>query len=378
MAIELGQADAAPKRATAPVPPRFRLNMRIRLGPGGIGVNERMLFTERLALLLDTGVSLLEALKAMQSQTDETGINEILGSLADALSEGKSFSAALSRHPEMFSQTYVSLVAAAEEGGFLPQVLQQLHSMDEKHTQMRSAILSALSYPVFLIVFSIAVVIFVLVVIFPKFHDLFESMHGDLPGPTLVLMFVSDFLRNYWLPTTLLAGAGLWWLLAWLRSPAGALLFDTLKMRTPLVKDIFLQIYLSQSLGAIGMSLANGVPVAVALKASQDIVKNALFARFMESIRTCVNEGRGLAAGFNESPLIPPMVRQMLTTGEQTGNLAKVMTRVADFYARELNKRITIFAKAIEPIMLIVMGAVVGLIVAALILPIFKLSRAIH
>ena len=378
MAIELGQADAAPKRTTAPVLPRFRLNMRIRLGPGGIGVNERMLFTERLALLLDTGVSLLEALKAMQSQTDETGINEILGSLADALSEGKSFSAALSRHPEMFSQTYVSLVAAAEEGGFLPQVLQQLHSMDEKHTQMRSAILSALSYPVFLIVFSIAVVIFVLVVIFPKFHDLFESMHGDLPGPTLVLMFVSDFLRNYWLQTTLLAGAGLWWLLAWLRSPAGALLFDTLKMRTPLVKDIFLQIYLSQSLGAIGMSLANGVPVAVALKASQDIVKNALFARFMESIRTCVNEGRGLAAGFNDSALIPPMVRQMLTTGEQTGNLAKVMTRVADFYARELNKRITIFAKAIEPIMLIVMGAVVGLIVAALILPIFKLSRAIH
>jgi len=378
MAIELGQADTAPKRATAQARPRLRLDMRIHLGSGRIGVTERMLFTERLALLLETGVSLVEALKAMQSQTEETRLNEILGSLANALSEGKSFSAALSRHPQMFPQTYVSLVAAAEEGGFLPQVLQQLHSMDEKHTQMRSAIMSALSYPAFLIVFSIAVVIFVLVVIFPKFQNLFESMHGDLPKPTLVLMFVSDFLRHYWLQTALVAGAGLWWLLTWLKTPAGALLVDTLKMRTPLVKDIFVQIYLSQTLGAIGMSLANGVPVAVALKASRDIVKNAIFARFLEGIRVHVNEGRGVAAGFNESALVPPMVRQMITTGEQTGNLAKVMTRVADFYARELNRRITIFAKAVEPIMLMVMGAVVGLIVAALILPIFKLSRAVH
>ncbi len=378
MAIELRQAEPAPRSADAPARPRLRLNARIRLGSGGIGVGERMLFTERLALLLDTGVSLLEALKAMQAQTEDARLDAILRSLADALNEGQSFSAALSRHPEMFSQTYVSLVTSAEEGGFLPQVLLQLHSMDEKHVQMRSAIVSALSYPAFLIVFSIAVVIFVLVVIFPKFHDLFESMHGDLPRPTLVLMFVSDFLRNYWLPTALAAGAGLWWLLAWLRTPAGTLLVDTLKMRTPLVKDIFLQIYLSQTLGAIGMSLANGVPAAVALKASQDVVKNALFARFLEGVRVHVNEGRGVAAGFNESALIPPMVRQMIATGEQTGNLAKVMTRVADFYARELGRRIALFAKAIEPIMLLVMGVVVGMIVAALILPIFKLSRAIH
>ncbi len=378
MAIELGQADTAPKRVDAPARPRLRLDMRIQLGSSAIGVNERMLFTERLVLLLDTGVSLVEALKAMQSQTEDARITAILGSLADALSEGKSFSAALSRHPEMFSQTYVSLVGAAEEGGFLPQVLQQLHSMDEKHTQMRAAIVSALSYPAFLVVFSIVVVIFVLVVIFPKFHDLFESMHGDLPGPTLVLMFASGFLRNYWMQTALLAGAGLWWLLAWLKTPAGALLIDKLKMRTPLVKDIFVQIYLSQTLGVIGMSLANGVPVAVALKASQDVVKNAIFGRFLESLRINVNEGRGIAAGFNESAFVPPMVRQMIATGEQTGNLAKVMTRVSDFSARELNRRITIFAKAIEPLMLLVMGVVVGLIVAALILPIFKLSRAIH
>jgi type II secretory pathway component PulF len=378
MAIELRQAETAPQKAKAPAFSGLRLDMKISLGPRGIGVSERLLFTEQLAMLLETGVSLVEALKAMQGQSEEPRLAGILGSLANTLNEGKSLSVALALHPEMFSQTYVSLVAAAEEGGFLPQVLQQLHSMDEKRMRMRSSIVSALSYPAFLVVFSIAVVIFVLTVIFPKFRDMFESIRGDLPGPTLFLMFASEFLRNYWIPTLLVAGAALWGALAWARSPAGALLLDRLKMGTPIVRDLFVQIYLAETLGAIGMSLANGVPITVALKAAKDIVKNAVFAAFMESIGKHVNEGRGVAAGFNESAWIPPMVRQMLSTGEQTGNVAKVMTRVADFYTREIDKRITLFAKAIEPIMLVVMGAVVGLIVAALILPIFKLSRAVH
>ncbi len=378
MAIELRQAEAAPQKAKTPAFAGLRLDMKISLGSRGIGVNERLLFTEQLAMLLETGVSLVEALEAMQEQSEEPRLTAIMGSLAETLNDGKSFSVALSRHPEMFSQPYVSLVAAAEEGGFLPQVLQQLHSMDEKHIQMRSSIVSALSYPAFLIVFSIAIVIFVLTVIFPKFNDMFQSIRGDLPGPTLVLMFASEFLRDYWIPTLLLTGAALWGSLAWLKSPAGALLLDKLKMKTPVIRDLFVQVYLTETLGAIGMSLANGVPITVALKASRDIIKNTVFAAFLEGIDKHVNEGRGVAAGFNESEWIPPMVRQMIATGERTGNLARVMTRVADFYTRELDKRITIFAKAIEPIMLLVMGAVVGLIVAALILPIFKLSRAVH
>jgi len=149
-------------------------------------------------------------------------------------------------------------------------------------------------------------------------------------------------------------------------------------MTAPVIKDIYTQIYLSQTLSVLGLSLANGVPITVALKASQGVVSNYIFARFLEDIRNHVNEGRGIAIGFTNSPIVPPMVRQMVSTGEQTGNLGMVMTRVADFYERELTKRITILSKSVEPIMLIVMGVVVGLIVVSLILPIFKLSRAIH
>jgi type II secretory pathway component PulF len=357
---------------------RRRLNMDIRFGSPKVSIQQRITFTERLGLLLETGVSLLEALKAMQHQPEEPLLESIMGSLAATISEGKSFSHALAQHPEMFPGSYVSLVGAAEEGGFLQQVLTQLLRMDEKSSEMHSNLRAALSYPVFLIAFSILVVIFMLVFIFPRFSALFASIHDQLPITTLFLMAVSDLIRHYWPLLLLGLGVGGWALHRWLGSTAGKLMLDQAKLRIPVIKDIYAQIYLSQTLGVLGLSLTNGVPIATALKACQGVVSNLLFSRFLENLRQHVNEGRGIAIGFANSPLVPPLVQQMVSTGEQTGNLGKVMTRVAEFYERELAKRVTVLSKSVEPIMLVVMGVVVGLIVISLILPIFKLSRAVR
>lgn len=377
MAIEINQSQASIE-TTAAKSVKRSWNVDIRFGAPKISLDQRMVFTERLLLLLQTGVSLLEALKVMQLQTEEPLIAEIIESLASQISEGKTFSYALAKHPEMFSNTYISLVTAAEEGGFLPLVLEQLLRMDDKNSQLRSNIISALSYPAFLIVFSIAVVVFVLVVIFPKFEALFSSIHDQLPITTIALMAISAFVRHYWIFILIGLGISVWVMLSWIKSSAGRLTLDKLKMNVPIVKDIYIKIYLSQTLSVLGLSLANGVPITAALKASQDVVRNLVFTKFLDNVREQVNEGRGIAIGFKDSPFVPPMVRQMIATGEQTGNLGMVMSRVADFYERELTKRITVLSKSIEPIMLIVMGLVVGLIVVSLILPIFKLSRAIH
>ncbi len=175
------------------------LNFDIQLGPSKIGIEQRMVFTEQLTLLLQTGVSLLEPLKAIQLQTEDPVIAEIISSVADPISNGESFSHALSMHPKMFNNTYTSLVAAAETGGFLAEVLEQLLAMDEKNNQLRNDIISALSYPAFLIAFSVAVVVFVLIVIFPKFEDLFASIHDQLPITTILLMSLSAFVRQYWI-----------------------------------------------------------------------------------------------------------------------------------------------------------------------------------
>lgn len=376
MAIDIGKA---PRSTQQPEPAKkFNLNMQIQLGSRRIGTAERVLFTERLVLLLETGVTLAEALDAIKSQIEDPRLAGIVGSLADSVTEGKSFSEALSGHPEMFSQTYRSLVAVAEEGGFLPKVLDQLRDMDEKSSQMRSSMISALSYPAFLIVFSVVVVIFVLVFIFPKFGDLFQSIHNELPATTIFLMFLSDVLRNHWLLILLALGAGLAVLFVWGRTPAAQRLADQLKVRTPVIRDIFVQAYLQQALGILGMSLTNGLSISVALDVSKGVIGNRVFRDFLDDVQRRINEGETVAAGFVAAGFIPPMVRQMIATGEQTGNLGKVMTRVAEFYGRELSKRLAALSRMVEPIMLMVMGVVVGVVVASLILPIFKLSRAIH
>jgi type II secretory pathway component PulF len=376
MAFEITDAQAHPVAETRAPTTFGRLELPAFLR--ALGVRERIMFTEQLALLLDTGVSLHEALRVLQQQTADARLARILQALYDDLSEGKPFSLALSRHPQMFSKSYVSLVAAAEEGGFLAQVLQQLLEIDEKNSRLQGVVAAALSYPIFLMVFSLAVVVFVLVAIVPKFQDLFESIRDQLPFATIALLAISSFLVKHWVPVLVVLGAatvGFWF---WVRTPSGESLVDDLKIRLPLVGDIFMQVYLNQTLNVLGLALLSGVPATAALKASQEVIPNRRFARLLETVREEVNHGRGIAAGFQKAPFIPAMVREMIATAERTGDLGKVMMRISDFYGRELNRRIAIMAKVAEPFMLLVMGVVVGLLVAALILPIFKLSRAMH
>ena len=351
----------------------------VQLGGSKVAtVRERMLFSEQLALLLDTGVSLHSALAGLQAHERDPKRAALLATLGEDILEGKSLSVALARQPGMFPPVYVNLVAAGERGGFLPQVLQQLIAMDEKAERLRNTLVSALSYPAFLIFFSLATIVFVLVGVFPKFTEMFQQIRSDLPASTLVLMALSDVLRLHWPwvlggSAVLLAGGVHWW-----QQPQARSAIDRWKLQLPFVRELFAQIYLSQTLRVLGLSLSNGVPLVEALRACQDLVRNGLFERFIETLRLQVTEGQGLAQGFRASPFVPPLVQQMVATGEETGNLGKVMSRIADHYDRELAQRIALFARLAEPVMLLVMGALVGLIVASLILPIFKLSRAIH
>jgi len=343
-----------------------------------IGDKERMFFTEQLALLLETGASLHAGLQALKLQSDHPAMVRLIDAMMADISEGKSFSFALSRHPDVFSSTYVNLISASEEGGFMPEVMEQLLEMDEKQEQLRSTLVSAFTYPAFLVVFSIAVVVFVLLVVFPKFGDMFSQIEDQLPATTVFLMAASDVLLNYWLPLLATFAAGLFSLRYWLSSPGGSQYLDHLKLSVPLIKDVFTQLYLVQSLRVMSLSLHHGVSIMDTLATCKDVVRNGVFRHFITELELRVQEGAGIAVGFSHSHFIPPIVVQMITTGEETGNLPKVMSRIAEHYERELSKRLKALSKLAEPVMLIVMGTVVGLLVSSLILPIFKLSRAVH
>ncbi|WP_313174363.1 type II secretion system F family protein [Massilia sp.] len=374
MAIEWDdtQAAAAPAKPVAKKA-AFAFGRDARIGSA-----DRMLFTERLVLLLETGVALHDALRALHEQSDKPRLKAIIGEVADDIVGGQRFSEALAKHPELFPSTYINLIGASETGGFLPEVLAQLVDMDEKQERLRSTIVSALSYPGFLIVFSILVVVFILMVVFPKFSVMFTSIYDELPFTTKFFIGASKLLTEhgtvFFSGVLGLAGAAL---LA-LRRPDVRAWLDRAKLRLPFVKDIFIKIYLTRLMRVMGISLERGVTILDTLGACRNVIPNAEFQRFLGELETQVTEGRGIAAGFRDSPLIPVSVKQMIDTGEATGALGKVMGRVADFYERDLTRQLNALAKMAEPVMLMVMGVLVGTIVTSIILPIFKMSRAIH
>ena len=342
-----------------------------------VSAKDRQFFTEQLALLLETGTALHTALQMLEQQVDNPAMAEVISRIVEDISTGQTFSGALAHHPEVFSTTYVNLVAASEGGGFLHEVLAQLQEEEEKRERLRTTVVSALSYPAFLVGFSILVVVFVLVFVFPKFGDMFTRIQDQLPATTVILMWMSDLLRVYWVQ--ILVGLVTFGVLLnrWAASSGGRVRLDQMKLMLPGLRDVFAQIYLVQTLRIMSMSLIHGVSIVDTLAACQDVIANSRFRAFLQSVQDSVRSGGTIAAGFDTGEFIPPLVKQMVNTAESTGNLGKVMGRIADHYESELAKKVAALSKMAEPVMLLVMGVLVGVIVSSLILPIFKLSKAV-
>ncbi|MDO6460694.1 type II secretion system F family protein [Granulosicoccaceae sp. 1_MG-2023] len=353
-----------------------RLNA-IQIG-GKPGMVERMMFTEQLALMLETGSPLHSSLLTLARTTRSVPLARIIQDVADGIDKGGSFAVALSRTGGLFDVTYVNLISAGEKGGFLPEVLTQLYETDRKRVELRNSVKTALFYPAFLLLFSVAVVAFVMLVLFPKFAPLFESIHDRLPTSTKVLMAISDVMVNHWAWIPGALAAGILALVFVLMRPATRLRIDRLKLTMPVVREVIVRYYLLQTLRVLALSLEHGVNVLDAIRGCREIVQNSYFRDFLDDTARRVELGEGIGSGFSKTDMLPELVKQMIVTGDDTGNLAPVMKRVAGHYEDELAKKIELISKLAEPLMLLLMGGFVGLLVSSLILPIFQLSKAVH
>jgi len=375
MALELQTRAAKPKVSGSRSNPR-QLTLPSLSRPK-VGERDRMFFTEQLGLLLETGANLYGALQTLKKQSANPAMTVILDALMADISEGRPFSQALAKHPKLFSSSYVNLIAASETGGFMHNVLYELKAMEEKRAELKSTLFSALSYPVFLILFSVGVVVFVLLVVFPKFGDLFGSIYDQLPVTTRVLMSLSNVMLDYWLYILVTLGVLVAGLAHWTSSAAGRESIDRLLLQLPVIKSICAELYMIQTLRVMSLSLGNGVSMMETLNACRDVVSNRTFRRFIGQVQKLVEEGGGIARAFEDAAFVPPVAKAMISTAEESGSLAPVAARVADYYEQQLTRRLKAVSKMAEPIMLLVMGAVVGVLVSSLILPIFKLSRAV-
>ena len=335
-------------------------------------------FFTQLSLMIDIGMSLKDALENMLDQTETAAFKAIIRLMIQDIEEGRQLSDALQRHPQIFKHVVISMVRAGETGGYLKQILDRIIAMEENRQSLISQIKNALTYPAVLCILAFLVVIFIMVSVLPKFTAFFEGKESILPITTRFLIATSESLRGYaWVYA--LAGAGLIILLkVFIDSKQGRALIDKLFVSGPLIARISNKIYTCELLRTLGNLMESQVPLLEALKVTRNDTANRYFQDFIDQIKEHVQNGGRFSQPFAAFPYVMSSVKQMVATGEEAGNLAKVMLRLADHYDVEVDRNLKSLAALIEPLALIVLGAVVGVVVSSVILPIFKMAQVIH
>lgn len=364
----------AGKKALAPqfVRPafsQFRLPWRRAVKSG-----EQVFFFSQLSLMIEIGTSLTGGLQALAEQSRNPVFKEIIQAMLKDLQEGKQLSDAMSRYPHVFSRVYISLVKAGEAGGFLKDTLDSIVVMLERRQAMITQLRSTMTYPVILCVTALAVVIFVVVGILPKFMLLFAGKERLLPPTTRFLMALSVSLRGYWWAYVTGGGALIFIGAAFWRSPSGQELKDRFLVSAPMVAPTFNKILTCQLLRTLGNLMESHVPLIEALDVTRTTFANRHFLAFVDQIREHVRGGGNLSSVFASNPYVMETVKQMVATGEEVGKLPRVMLRLAEFYDTEIQRDLKIISSLMEPAALVIIGAVVGLLVSSVILPIFRIA----
>ncbi len=339
---------------------------------------ELIFFASQLSLMLEIGTPLSKALAALAEQTENETFREIILAVRQEIEEGRQLSDAMRQHPLVFNHVIISMVQAGESGGFLKDILDRIVEMQEKRLAVTTQIKTALTYPAFLCVIGFLVVVFVMVGVLPKFTAFFAGKESILPFHTRFLMAMSGSMRAYWWIYVLICTGLAVSLTLFKESKQGKTFIDWFFVRSPLIARLCNKIYTCELLRILGHLMESQVPLLDALTVTRGTVRNQDFRRFVDRIKEHVKQGGKFSKTFADYPYILPSVREMVATGEEAGNLSRVMLRLAKFYDGEVERDLKKLGSMIEPIALIVLGVVVGLIVSAVILPMFKLAHALR
>lgn len=343
--------------------------------PKRVSRSDLIYVTSQLAIMVETGITLSEALHGIVEQETNPTLRRVLSEICDSVEGGEDFSKVLGRYPRYFDKTYVSLVKASEATGSMGEMLERIADYQRKELETRGKVRAALAYPCVMMLLALAVTLFLLVYILPKFMPMFESRGTDLPAPTLIMMALSDSIIHRWYLwvgglLSLIAGyayAG--------RTTIGQQAIDYVRINAPIVGPMVRKVTISRAIRTLGTMLASGVSIMDAIQLAGEVSGNIYYDRLWQHVLDEVSAGRRMADVLRESPLFPRVLVQMIRSGEETGKLDQVLQRVSTYYDREVDTSIKATTSMIEPIMIAVMGVVVGIIGLAMLLPIFSLSR---
>jgi len=335
-------------------------------------------FTREMGSLLGAGISIPQALDGLGEEEENSALKEVVLKIADSVRTGASLSAALEEHPGLFNKLYVNMVRVGEEAGALQRVMADLAQLLEHEDEVRSEVVAAVAYPVFVLGFGVFTVTILLTVVLPRLFSMLEEMLPILPLPTLILLRISGFIHHQWL--WVLAGlAGAIGALRWyLRSPKGALVWDSAKLRLPILGPVLRAAALGRFSRTLGTLVRSGVSLLPALKIVENTIGNLVLGNFIAQVSEETRGGDSLATPLRKLGIFPKTVVQMIDVGEETGKLDEMLLRVADIEERHMRARTKTLVSLLAPALILVVGALVGFMVIALLLPIFKMSQAVR
>ena len=338
----------------------------------GIGAKRIAIFTRQFSVMLDAGLPLVQCLEILGEQEEHRGFQTIIHQVRSDVEAGASLADSMRKHPKAFDNLFTNMVAAGEAGGILDIILQRLSLYIEKAVKLNSQVKSALIYPVAIIVIAALVVFIILWKVIPVFAQLFAGLGGEMPFLTRMVISASDFIADYFIFIFLVIGFGCVAINRWHKTPHGRRILDGALLKIPVVGMLLRKIAVARFCRTLATLTASGVPILDGLEITAKTAGNAIIEDAVMAVRKSVEEGKSISEPLAQTKVFPAMVVQMINVGEQTGALDQMLSKIADFYEDEVDTAVAGLMKLIEPLMITVLGVVIGTIVTAMYLPLYS------
>ena len=376
----VGQADGALKpgaKAKAGSLGSTEVNFS-KLGGGSVNTDDIAVMTRQLATLLKAGVSLVEALSAMVDQVEKEKLKRILSEVKQRVNEGSSLGDALNAHVKVFGPLFVNMIRAGESSGALDSVLLRLAEFTEGQARLKSKIVGTMIYPAIMMVIGGGVLIMLMTVVVPKVTKIFDDMKVNLPWTTKLLIFTSNFLQNYWfivVPGFIGAAIGFY---RWSGSEKGKPIYDKVVLKVPVFGPLVRHLSVARFTRTLATLLKSGVPLLTALDIVKNVITNSTMSAVIDTARDAIREGESIAAPLKKSGEFPPLVYHMVGIGERSGQLEDMLLNVAESYESSVNVRIGALTALLEPMMIVLMGAVIAFVAFSILMPILQMNSMVH
>lgn len=342
-----------------------------------IKISELAVTTRQFSTLISAGLPLEASLSALSEQTEDARLGQVLAEVRERVSEGSSLANALGEHKNVFSDLYINIVRAGEASGTLDIVLLRLADFLETQAALTSRVRGALIYPMFMFFIGGGVLFFTMTYVIPRIAKIFEESSSSLPVMTLILIKVSDFLNNYILFILIFVIMLAYAAYRFNKTEKGQMFFDRLMLKVPVFGRLTSMVVISRFTRTLGTLLSSGIPLLDALEIGEAVMGNKVYGQTLQEVRVNVREGASLAQPLRESGVFPPLVTRMIAVGEQTGEMEAMLSKVADIYDQQVETMVSTLTSLLEPVMIVIIGAVMAFIVFAVLLPIFNLTSTI-